>query len=80
MKVLCKKTYFGTADSVNNILTHKNFYDKDKYYDCVKNGKTYNVTNNFSHILTFYISFEEYFYTPQQLRKLKLKKINESTM
>jgi len=87
MKVLCKKTV--TRENPSN-LAH--FSISDQHFISFLAGEYYNITKNdnrtiyIEDILFWYTFptmdglyfFEDYFYTNQELRKLKLDKINES--
>ena len=80
-KAICKKNFNATFKSGKRIVIFKVGFEYDV---CVgKNGIT--VFEDRNHYYTFYNSgvlhplvFSDYFYTEQEMRKEKLKRLNES--
>ena len=90
--VLCKKNChsFINGKKTNIILFNKDkLYEdiKSSYWDYKSNVIMYEIYSNSNTIITFYdftdnafhdIKFTDFFYNKQEIRKLKIKKINDN--
>lgn len=82
MKVLCKKDYKSSVTSIFH-------FTKGKYYEVIRDytyGDSYWIQNDDVAFQRFGLngklspSFYEHFYTEQEVRKLKIKKLNDITL
>lgn len=77
-KVFCKKDFIG-GNSTGELYFKKGLnYDCENFNDKTKSILIYDLHNRNSHYFMYYY-FNTYFYTEQELRKSKLKKINETS-
>jgi hypothetical protein len=88
-KFLCKKDYYNIMNIRKYNLSHSKLFEKDNFYDGeytgkvdnesyyllnYKNNKKYWICGRWEFSLT---ELKEYFFTPQDIRKMKLNNLNE---
>jgi hypothetical protein len=73
-KVLCKKNFIGGNGTGSLEFIKNNYYNSEKIIK-TKHILIYDYKNHNTHYFTYNV-FANYFYTDQEIRKLKLKKIN----